>query len=83
MTEVKVLVSGYTTQSQAQNCVPGQSQAQNCVPGQSQAQNCVPGADSANNSYASDIKKLKQSRKKVLKLADFIIPGHAGMYKVK
>ena len=74
MTEVKVLVSGYTTT---------QSQAQNCVPGQSQAQNCVPGADSANNSYASDIKKLKQSRKKVLKLADFIIPGHAGTYKIK
>ena len=63
MTEVKILVPCYTTQSQAQNCASG--------------------ADSANNSYASDIKKLKQSRKKVLKFADFIIPGHAGMCKVK
>ena len=33
--------------------------------------------------YASDPKKLQQSRKKVLQLADFIIPGHGGMYKVK
>ena len=63
MIEVKVLVPGYTTQSQAQNCASG--------------------ADSANDPYAFDIKKLKQSRKKVLKFADFIIPGHAGMYKVK
>lgn len=33
--------------------------------------------------YASDNKKLIESRKKILKLADYIIPGHAGMYKVK
>lgn len=33
--------------------------------------------------YASDSKKLKESRKKVEQLADWIIPGHAGMYKVK
>lgn len=33
--------------------------------------------------YASDDKQLKESRKKVLELADYIIPGHAGMYKVK
>jgi len=31
--------------------------------------------------YASDKEKLEQSRKKVLELADYIIPGHAGMYK--
>lgn len=31
--------------------------------------------------YASDKEKLKQSRKKVLEMADFIIPGHAGMFK--
>jgi glyoxylase-like metal-dependent hydrolase (beta-lactamase superfamily II) len=35
------------------------------------------------DSYASDPKKLQESRQKVLQLADFIIPGHAGMYKVK
>ncbi len=34
-----------------------------------------------NDEYASDPEALKQSREKVLKLADFIVPGHAGMYK--
>jgi len=33
--------------------------------------------------YASRPKKLKESREKVLKLADYIVPGHADMYKVK
>ena len=33
--------------------------------------------------YADDPKKLKLSRKKVLKIADYVIPGHAGMFKVK
>ena len=33
--------------------------------------------------YASDIKALEKSRKKVLDLADFIIPGHGNIYKVK
>ncbi len=33
--------------------------------------------------YASDLKKLQQSRKKILEMADWIIPGHGGMYKVK
>jgi glyoxylase-like metal-dependent hydrolase (beta-lactamase superfamily II) len=33
--------------------------------------------------YADDMKKLIKSRKLVLKLADFIIPGHADMFKVK
>ena len=33
--------------------------------------------------YASDKEKLKESRRKVLEVADWIIPGHAGMYKVK
>lgn len=33
--------------------------------------------------YASDIKKLDESRKKILKLADYIIPGHGEMFKVK
>jgi len=32
--------------------------------------------------YASDKEKLKESRKKVLKIADYIIPGHADMFKV-
>ena len=36
-----------------------------------------------NDTYASDPKKLQESRQKVLQFADFIIPGHAGMYKVK
>ncbi|MBW2992987.1 MBL fold metallo-hydrolase [Candidatus Woesearchaeota archaeon] len=33
--------------------------------------------------YASDKKKLAVSRKKVLEIADFIIPGHGKMFKVK
>jgi glyoxylase-like metal-dependent hydrolase (beta-lactamase superfamily II) len=33
--------------------------------------------------YATDMKKLRESRKKVLKLADHIIPGHGPMFKVK
>ncbi|MDP2736538.1 MAG: MBL fold metallo-hydrolase [bacterium] len=33
--------------------------------------------------YAADKEKLKQSRKVVLELSDWIIPGHAGMYKIK
>src|SRR3989344_1835461 len=33
--------------------------------------------------YASDIKKLENSRKLVLKLSNWIIPGHAGIYKTK
>lgn len=36
-----------------------------------------------NDIYATDIKKLKESREMVLKMADWIIPGHAGIYKVK
>ena len=32
--------------------------------------------------YADEPKKLKQSRKNVLEIADYIIPGHADMYKV-
>ena len=32
--------------------------------------------------YANNMKELKKSRKLVLKLADFIVPGHADMYKV-
>ncbi|MFA6306853.1 MAG: MBL fold metallo-hydrolase [Patescibacteria group bacterium] len=33
--------------------------------------------------YATDKEKLKQSRKVVLESSDWIIPGHAGMYKIK
>ncbi|KKQ94785.1 MAG: Metallo-beta-lactamase [candidate division CPR2 bacterium GW2011_GWC1_39_9] len=33
--------------------------------------------------YASDQKALEESRKKILELADYIIPGHGGMVKVK
>ena len=32
--------------------------------------------------YASDKKKLAKSRKLVLEKADFVVPGHAGMYEV-
>ncbi|GAF90765.1 unnamed protein product [marine sediment metagenome] len=31
--------------------------------------------------YASNKKKLKQSRKKILQIADWIIPGHGKMFK--
>lgn len=33
--------------------------------------------------YASDHKKLQHSRELVLKMSQWIIPGHAGMYKTK
>lgn len=33
--------------------------------------------------YASDKEKLKKSRALVLSTADYIVPGHAGMYEVK
>lgn len=33
--------------------------------------------------YASDQEKLKENRRKILELADWIIPGHGKMYKVK
>ncbi len=38
-------------------------------------------ADPHDDAYASNPEKLIDSRKLVLKKADFIIPGHAGMYK--
>lgn len=33
--------------------------------------------------YADDPKKLLESRKKIKEIADWIVPGHSGMYKVK
>jgi len=33
--------------------------------------------------YATDNDKLAESRKKVLELADYVIPGHGPMFKVK
>lgn len=33
--------------------------------------------------YATDPETLEQSRKKILELADYIIPGHGPMYKVE
>ncbi|MBR9683210.1 MBL fold metallo-hydrolase [Candidatus Woesearchaeota archaeon] len=33
--------------------------------------------------YADDMNKLRESRQKLLEIADYIVPGHAGMYKVK
>jgi len=33
--------------------------------------------------YASDLEELAKSRKKILELADYIIPGHGKMFKVK
>jgi len=35
------------------------------------------------DSYATDKEKLKESRKKVLELADWVIPGHGKMFKVE
>jgi len=32
--------------------------------------------------YADNSKKLKESRRKLLRVADYIVPGHAGMFKV-
>ncbi|EKE16420.1 MAG: metallo-beta-lactamase [uncultured bacterium] len=36
-----------------------------------------------NDPYASDMEKLKESRQRVLALADYVIPGHGAMFKVK
>ena len=36
-----------------------------------------------NDVYASDKEKLKESRKKILEIADYIIPGHGKMFKVE
>ncbi|MFH1838544.1 MAG: MBL fold metallo-hydrolase [Candidatus Kuenenbacteria bacterium] len=36
-----------------------------------------------NDPYASDKEKLQESRKKILEIADWIIPGHGKMFKVK
>lgn len=36
-----------------------------------------------NDPYASDKKKLEESRKLVLEKADYIIPGHGDIFKVK
>lgn len=36
-----------------------------------------------NDPYADDLGKLKESRSIILKQADWIVPGHADMYKVK
>jgi len=33
--------------------------------------------------YADDPEKLKESKKKVLELADWIVPGHANIYEVR
>ncbi|MDO8524087.1 MAG: MBL fold metallo-hydrolase [bacterium] len=33
--------------------------------------------------YADDMELLKQNREMILKIADYIVPGHAGMYKTK
>ncbi len=35
------------------------------------------------DAYASDKEKLKESRKKVLEMADWIIPGHGKMFKIE
>jgi len=35
-----------------------------------------------NDPYASDPERLKESRKKILEMADWIVPGHGAMYKV-
>jgi len=35
----------------------------------------------SDDAYASDYEKLENSRNLILKMADWIIPGHAGIYK--
>lgn len=35
------------------------------------------------DNYATDMKALKESRKKILEMADYIIPGHGKMFKVE
>lgn len=37
--------------------------------------------DAADDAYALDAKELEESRKMILKMADWIIPGHGGIYK--
>jgi len=37
----------------------------------------------AEDPYASDMDKLRKSRKKILEIADFIVPGHADVFEVK
>ena len=39
--------------------------------------------ESKNDPYASDKDELEKSRKEVLEIADYIIPGHGPMFKVK
>jgi glyoxylase-like metal-dependent hydrolase (beta-lactamase superfamily II) len=34
------------------------------------------------DSYASDKEKLQEGRKKILKIADWVIPGHGKIFKV-
>lgn len=36
-----------------------------------------------NDPYADDPDELQENRKKLKEIADFIVPGHSGMYKVK
>jgi len=36
-----------------------------------------------NDPYADNLPELDKSRKEIIKIADWIIPGHADMYKVK
>ncbi|MCX6742748.1 MAG: MBL fold metallo-hydrolase [Candidatus Parcubacteria bacterium] len=38
---------------------------------------------SERNIFVHDVKDFKRSRKEILALADFIVPGHGGMFKVK
>jgi len=33
--------------------------------------------------YASDMKKIKESRLKIAEMAEYIIPGHGAMFKIK
>lgn len=40
-------------------------------------------ADPRDDTFASDPEKLKESREMVLKMADWIIPGHGRMYKIR
>lgn len=36
-----------------------------------------------NDPYASDLNKLEKSRKKILDIANYVVPGHGDMFKVE
>ena len=39
--------------------------------------------ENINKGFAEDRTKFKKNREKIIKLSDYIIPGHSKMFKVK